>query len=76
MHAIEEYQDPYYPDRKGLQLVADGHVQAVIIDYPTRSDLIFQVRGPLDLDQSREVITGLLDLLVHHDQRGQKRSKR
>jgi hypothetical protein len=76
MHKIEHYQDPYYPDIQGLQLVADDHVQAVLVNRPTRTDLVMQVRGPLDIEQAREIIVGLLDLLVHHDNMASKHKKR
>lgn len=76
MHQITDYQDPYYKEVQGLQLITDDHQQAVIVEKDGNLSLVFQVRGPLDLDKGREVIMGLLDLLVHYDRLASKRKKR
>jgi hypothetical protein len=72
MHSIQTHRDPYYPSITGLELVVDGHTQAVIKTKGENTDLVFQIRGPIDLDQARPIIVGLLDLLVHYDQMKQK----
>ena len=76
MHQITDYQDPYYKEVQGLQLITDDHQQAVIVEKDGNLSLVFQIRGPLDLDKGREVIMGLLDLLVHYDRLASKRKKR
>jgi len=76
MHQITEYQDPFYKDVQGLQLVTDDHQQAVIVEKGGNLSLVFQIRGPLDLDKGREIVMGLLDLLVHYDNLASKRKKR
>jgi len=76
MHQITEYQNPYYADAKGLQLITDDHQQAVIVERDGNLSLVFQIRGPLDLDKGREIVMGLLDLLVHYDNLASKRKKR
>lgn len=51
----------------GLALVVDGHEQALIRERGGCLDLVWAVRGPQDLNIARQVVVGLLDLLVHYD---------
>ena len=75
MHTIQKHIDPYYPEVEGLELIVDDRVQAVIKQKGQKTDLIFQMRGPLDLELARPIVVGLLDLLVHFDRMAHKRGK-
>ena len=52
---------------EGLILEVDGAPCAVIRDRQGCRDLIWTIQGPKDLETSRRIIIGLLDLLVHYD---------
>lgn len=52
---------------QGLQLMVEGSECALIRERGGCLDLIWQVRGPKDLVQSRHIVAGLLDLLVVYD---------
>ena len=74
MHQILEHVDPYRKDStSGFDLVVDGQVQAVVKKYGDNTDLVFQIRGPVDVVKGREIVVGLLDLLVHFDKLASKR---
>lgn len=75
-YQIINYQDPFYKEVQGLQLIVDDHQQAVIVEKDSNTSLVFQVRGPLDLDKGRNIVMGMLDLLVHYDRMAAKRQKR
>lgn len=76
MHTIQEHIDPYYKDEvTGYELIVDGHVQAVLKKKGSNVNLVFQMRGPLDIEVARPIVVGLLDLLVHHDRMASKRGK-
>lgn len=60
MHEIVEHNG-------GLALIVDGHEQALIRERGGCLDLVWAVRGPQDLDIARQIIVGLLDLMVHYD---------
>jgi transposase len=67
VHQIREHVDPYYTEVTGYELIVDDHVQAVIKKKGQKVDLVFQMRGPLDIELARPIVVGLLDLLVHYD---------
>lgn len=50
-----------------LILEVDNSPVATIRDRYGNRDLIWDIRGPKDLETSRRMIMGLLDLLVHYD---------
>lgn len=50
-----------------LTLEVDDAPVATIRDRQGNRDLIWDIRGPKDLETSRRMIMGLLDLLVHYD---------
>lgn len=75
-HKIIEHVDPYYKETTGFELIVNDQVQAVLKQKGSNVDLVFQMRGPLDIEAARPIILGLLDLLVHHDQMASKRGKR
>lgn len=54
----------------GLTLEVDDSPVATIRDRQGNRDLIWDIRGPKDLETSRRMIMGLLDLLVHYDALG------
>jgi hypothetical protein len=74
-YEIVKHVDPYYKDVEGFDLIVDDHVQAVLRQKGSNVNLVFQMRGPLDIEQARPIIIGLLDLLVHHDKMASKRGK-
>lgn len=51
----------------GLQLFVEGGPIATIRERGGCLDLIWDIRGPQDLEQARAAIAGLLDLLVVYD---------
>lgn len=51
----------------GLELHVEGAQVATIRQRGGALDLVWQVRGPQDLEQARRSIVGLIDLLVHYD---------
>ena len=59
-HSITEISD-------GLTLEVDDAPVATIRDRQGNRDLIWEIRGPKDLETSRRMVMGLLDLLVHYD---------
>jgi hypothetical protein len=75
MHTIQPHKDPYYSSIEGLELIVDGHTQAVLKTKGENTDLVFQIRGPIHIDQARPIIIGLLDLLVHYDKMAHKKPK-
>ena len=75
MHKIQAHVDPYYPSVEGLELIVNDQVQAVIKQKGQKTDLVFSMRGPLDLELARPIIIGLLDLLVQFDSMAHKRGK-
>ena len=60
MHLIEQTDE-------GLALVIDGHTQALIRERGGCLDMVWAVRGPQSLEVARQVVVGLLDLMVHYD---------
>lgn len=60
MHKIEETPE-------GLALVIDDHEVALIRERGGCLDLVWAVRGPQNLEAARQLVVGLLDLLVHYD---------
>jgi hypothetical protein len=74
-YSIQKHVDPYYPSIEGLELIVNDCVQAVIKTKGQKTDLVFAMKGPLDLELARPIIVGLLDLLVHYDKMAHKRGK-
>lgn len=55
---------------QGLQLEVEGAPVALIRERGGCLDLVWQLRGPQDLQQARHTIMGLLHLLVAYDTMG------
>jgi hypothetical protein len=75
MYKIQTHTDPYYPVVTGLELIVNDQVQAVIKQKGQKTDMVFAIRGPLDLELARDIIPGLLDLLVQFDSMAHRRGK-
>lgn len=51
----------------GLQLEVEGSEVALIRQRGGALDLVFQVRGPMDLERARRTLVGLIDLVIAFD---------
>lgn len=52
---------------EGLLLEVEGSPMALLRERHGTVDLVWQIRGPQQLDVFRATIEGLLQLLVHYD---------
>lgn len=51
----------------GLQLEVEGSPTALIRNHDGKLDLVWQIRGPQELETARRVMTGLIDLFIAYD---------
>lgn len=52
---------------EGLELTVDGRAVAQIIEKHGLQSLVFAIRGPMELEQARQTVCGLVDLLINFD---------
>lgn len=52
----------------GLQLEVEGSPVALIRRRDGSTDLIWQIRGPQNIEVARRAMTGLIDLVIAYDQ--------
>lgn len=55
------------PGAEGLELTVDGRAVAQIVEKNGLQSLVFAIRGPMELEQARQTVCGLIDLLIAFD---------